>query len=97
MHGPIARARSEASKILRGLASGYKICVSPAEYLAYLLETAEPQLRKIIKEHVGRGDTIHDSGGNIGYVSLSLAKRGASTHVNAFEPVPRNVASFLQQ
>ena len=82
-------------KILCGLASGYKICVSPAEHLAYLLGTAEPHLQEIIKEYVGSGDTVYDIGANIGYVSLSLAKRvGASGHVIAFEPVPRNIASF---
>lgn len=84
-------------KIVRGLASGYRICVSPPENLAYLFGTAETHLQTIIKEYVGDGDIVYDIGANIGYVSLSLAKRvGASGRVIAFEPVPRNVASFRE-
>ena len=83
--------------IVRGLASGYRICVSPAENLGYLLGTAEPHLQKIIKEYVGSGDIVYDIGANIGYMSLSLAKLvGASGRVIAFEPVPRNIASFRE-
>jgi protein-L-isoaspartate O-methyltransferase len=84
-------------KILRGLPSGYRICVSPAENLAYLLGTAETHLQAIIKEYVSTGDIVYDIGANIGYVSLSLAKRvGASGLVVAFEPVPRKIASFRE-
>jgi FkbM family methyltransferase len=79
-------------RILRGLPSGYKICVSPAENLAYLVGTAEPHLQKIIKEYVSLGDTVYDVGANIGYVSLALAKRvGPAGKVVAFEPLPQNV------
>jgi FkbM family methyltransferase len=84
-------------KIFRGLASGYRICVSPADNLAYLLGTAEPHLQRIIKEYVAVGDTVYDIGANVGYVSLSLAKRvGPQGRVIAFEPVPRNVESFRE-
>lgn len=80
-------------RIVRGLASGYRICVSPSEHLGYLFGTTEPHLQKIIKEHVRAGDIAYDIGANIGYVSLSLAKRvGVSGRVIAFEPVPRNSA-----
>ena len=79
-------------RIIRGLASGYRISVSPNEHLAYLLGTAEPHLQRAIKKYVGTGDTAYDIGANMGYVSLSLAKRvGPSGNVIAFEPVPRNV------
>ena len=61
-------------KIVRGLASGYWICVSPVDHLGYLLGTTEPHLQRIIREHVAAGDTVYDIGANIGYVSLSLAK-----------------------
>ena len=38
------------------------------------------------------GDTVFDIGANVGYVSLSLAKRvGPKGHVFAFEPVPQNL------
>ena len=78
--------------IVRGLASGYRICVSPAENLGCLVGTAEPHLQKAIKEFVAAGDTVYDIGAHIGYVSLSLAKRvGPTGSVIAFEPVPRNV------
>lgn len=86
---------SRPRRIVRGLASGYRICVSPAENLGYLIGTAEPHLQQIIKEYVATGDTVYDIGANLGYVSLSLAKRvGASGRVIAFEPVPRNAAAF---
>jgi FkbM family methyltransferase len=78
--------------IVRGLASGYRICVSPAENLGCLVGTAEPHLQRAIKEFVSAGDAVYDIGAHIGYVSLSLAKRvGPTGSVIAFEPVPRNV------
>jgi FkbM family methyltransferase len=79
-------------KIVRGLASGYRICVSPVDHLGYLLGTSEPYLQRIIREYVAEGDTVYDIGANIGYVSLSLSKSvGPSGRVIAFEPVPKNV------
>jgi FkbM family methyltransferase len=84
-------------KMVRGLASGYRICVSPSENLGYLLGTSEPHLQGIIREYVSAGDTVYDIGANIGYVSLSLAKSvGPSGRVIAFEPVPKNVDSFRE-
>ena len=88
---------SRPRKIIHGLASGYLICVSPADNLGYLLGTTEPHLQKIIKEYVATGDTVYDIGANIGYVSLSLAKRvGPNGCVIAFEPVPQNIESFRE-
>jgi FkbM family methyltransferase len=79
-------------RILRGLASGYRICVSPADHLSFLVGTAEPHLQRAIKEYVSPGDTVFDIGANIGYVSLSLARRvGPKGSVIAFEPVPGNI------
>src|SRR4051794_37214555 len=81
--------------ILRGLASGYRICVSPAEHLGYLLGTAEVHLQRAIREYVAPGATVYDIGANLGYVSLSLSKKvGPTGHVIAFEPVPRNIESL---
>lgn len=78
--------------IVRGLARGYRICVSPSENLGYLLGTAESHLQRAIKKYVSAGDMVFDIGANIGYVSLSLAKRvGPNGRVIAFEPIPRNV------
>jgi FkbM family methyltransferase len=83
---------SRSRTVVRGLASGYRICVSPAENLGYLVGTAEPHLQRVIKDYVAAGDTVYDIGANIGYVTLSLAKRvGSEGRVVAFEPVPRNV------
>jgi len=83
--------------ILRGLASGYRICVSPAENLGYLLGVYERHLQKIISDYVSTGSTVYDIGANVGYVSLCLAKRvGSSGHVVAFEPVPRNIDCFKE-
>jgi len=79
--------------ILRGLASGYRICVSPAKHLGYLVGTYEPQLQRAIKTYVRRDDTVWDIGANIGYVALCCAKQvGPSGRVIAFEPVPENAA-----
>lgn len=79
-------------RILRGLASGYRINVSPAEHLSYLLGTAEPHLQKAILKFVRRGDTVYDVGANLGYFALSLSKQvGPSGKVAAFEPVSENL------
>lgn len=84
-------------KIVRGLASGYRICVSPVDHLGYLIGTSEPHLQGIIREYVAAGDTVYDIGANIGYVSLSLAKSvGPSGRVIAFEPVPKSVDYFRE-
>ena len=83
--------------IIRGLASGYRISVSPRENLSYLLGTAEPHLQRIIRQYVSAGDTVYDIGAYLGYVSLSLAKQvGPAGRVMAFEPIPRNLERMRQ-
>jgi FkbM family methyltransferase len=82
-------------RILTGLASGMRICVSPAEHLSYVLGVAEPHLQRAIRRYVMAGDTVYDIGANLGYVSLSLANRvGPKGRVIAFEPVPANIEGF---
>lgn len=79
-------------RVVRGLASGYRIRVSPVDHLGYLLGASEPHLQRIIRRYVAAGDTVYDIGAYIGYVSLSLAKSvGPSGQVIAFEPIPGNV------
>ena len=79
-------------RILSGLAAGYRMWISPAENLSYVVGTAEPHLQRAIRKYVKRGDTVYDIGANVGYVSLSLAKRvGKDGRVFAFEPVPENL------
>lgn len=76
--------------IVRGLASGYQIYVSPTEHLGYLVGTFEPRLQKAITNYAATGDTVYDIGANIGYITLSLAKRvGRNGRVVAFEPIPQ--------
>jgi FkbM family methyltransferase len=71
--------------------------ISPAEKLGYLLGTDEPHLQKAIRDYVVAGDTVYDIGANVGYVSLSLAKRvGPKGHVIAFEPIPSSADAFRQ-
>jgi FkbM family methyltransferase len=83
--------------IVRGLASGYRMNVSPTEKLGYLLGTDEPHLQKAIRNHVGAGDTVYDIGANVGYVSLSLARRvGLKGRVIAFEPIRSSAEAFQQ-
>jgi FkbM family methyltransferase len=83
--------------IVRGLASGYRMNISPAEKLGYLLGTDEPHLQKAIRDYVVAGDTVYDIGANVGYVSLSLAKRvGPNGRVIAFEPIPSSADAFRQ-
>ena len=83
--------------ILRGPAFGYRFCLSPADNLAYLLGTAEPHLQRIIEQYVAPGDTAYDIGANMGYVSLSLAKKvRAAGSVIAFEPLPENLQLLRQ-
>jgi len=66
--------------------------VSPTDRLSYLVGTYEPHLQQAIRRYVRRGETVYDVGANLGYVSLSLAKRvGPTGHVAAFEPIPQNV------
>jgi FkbM family methyltransferase len=76
-------------RIVRGLASGCKICVSPADHLGYLVGTYEPALQRAIRNHVAANDTVYDIGANLGYITLGLAKRvGPGGRVIALEPVP---------
>jgi FkbM family methyltransferase len=90
-------AESKPRTIVRGLASGYRISISPSEQLGYLLGTDEPHLQKAIRDYVAVGDTVYDIGANIGYVSLSFAKLvGPAGKIIAFEPVPRNIEAFRQ-
>jgi FkbM family methyltransferase len=90
-------SESRPRTIVRGLASGYRINVSPAEKLGYLLGTDEPHLQKAIRNHVRAGDTVYDIGANVGYVSLSLAKKvGRTGRVISFEPIPSSAAGFRQ-
>ncbi|MGA8270631.1 MAG: FkbM family methyltransferase [Candidatus Sulfotelmatobacter sp.] len=86
---------SKPRRILAGLASGYRISVSPVDNLGYLLGANEAHLQRAIRQYVAPGDAAYDVGANIGYVSLSLAKRvGPQGCVIAFEPVPQNIAAF---
>lgn len=86
---------SKPRRILGGLGFGYRIHISPAEKLGYLLGTDEPHLQKAIRQYVAAGDTVYDIGANVGYVSLSLAKRvGPHGRVIAFEPIPQNIEAF---
>ncbi|MGB7603012.1 MAG: FkbM family methyltransferase [Candidatus Sulfotelmatobacter sp.] len=90
-------SESRSRTIVRGLASGYRMNVSPAEKLGYLLGTDEPHLQKAIRNYVVAGDTVYDIGANVGYVSLSLAKQvGPKGQVIAFEPIPSSAEAFRQ-
>jgi FkbM family methyltransferase len=82
-------------KILGGIARGYRMDLSPNDQLSYLLGTNERHLQNAIRQYVAAGDTVYDIGANIGYVSLSLAKRvGPHGRVIAFEPIPENIEAF---
>ena len=81
--------------ILRGLASGYRMDVSPRDSLGYLLGTYEPHLQRTIRTRVRRGDTVYDIGANRGYITLCLAKAvGPQGKVVAFEPIPETAQAL---
>lgn len=90
-------AQEKPRRILRGLASGCRIVVSPKENLGYLFGITERHLQRAIRKYVNQGDTVYDVGANIGYVSLSLSMCvGHSGKVYAFEPLPENLARLLK-
>ncbi len=63
----------------------------------YWLGTYEPELQQVVESVVKPGQIIYDIGANIGFLSLSFAKRtGPSGHVYAFEALPENVNRLRQ-
>lgn len=76
-------------KILRGMAAGYSMDVSPAKNLGYLLGTYEPHLTRVIRKFVRPGQTVYDIGAYLGYVTLLLARTvGPQGRVVSFEAIP---------
>lgn len=54
-----------------------------------VLGTYEPEMIRALQLHVKPGDTCIDVGGNIGYVTLLMARLvGPNGHIVSFEPVP---------
>ena len=93
-------SESRPRTILRGLASGYRICISPAEQLGYLLGTDEPHLQKAIRNHVAAGDTVYDIGANVGtspcHSPSGSAPLVASSPSNRFREMPRPFVKILK-
>src|SRR6202051_1864502 len=84
---------SKPRRIVRGIASGYRICVSPQENLGHLIGTDETHLQRAIRKYVSVGDTDYDIGANVGYVSLCFAKRvgtgGRVLHLSWFHEISK--------
>lgn len=58
----------------------------------YWLGTYEPAMEMASADFVRPGDIVYDIGANIGYFSLSFARKvGQEGHVFAFEPLPSNI------
>jgi FkbM family methyltransferase len=58
----------------------------------YWLGTYEPELHAAIRDWIRPGMVAYDIGANVGYISLSLAKRvGTTGKVYAFEALPDNL------
>jgi FkbM family methyltransferase len=54
-----------------------------------VLGTYEPEMIRALQQNIKPGDTCIDVGGNIGYVTLLMARLvGPSGHIVSFEPVP---------
>lgn len=57
--------------------------------ISNILAIYEPEMIRALQLHIRYGDTCIDVGGNIGYVTLLMARLvGPSGHVVSFEPVP---------
>jgi len=73
---------------------GYRVNVSPAEKLGYLLGTDEPHLQKAIRNHVVVGDTVYDIGANVVTYRCHWQKQVGPRSVIAFEPIPSSATPF---
>ncbi len=58
----------------------------------------EPHVTQLISEHLRPGDVFYDVGANAGYFTVVAARAvGPQGLVVAFDPVPRNAATILEQ
>jgi FkbM family methyltransferase len=55
----------------------------------------ESQDAKFLYEIIADGDTIFDIGANIGWYSMSFAKKKPSSIIHAFEPLPETFSSLI--
>jgi FkbM family methyltransferase len=84
-------------KVAAGDLAGYTILLDMQIDKDYWLGTYEPELQAALRELIQPGAVIFDVGGNIGYVSLLLAKAaGTDGHVYAFEALPGNAEQWRQ-
>ena len=78
-------------RIMQGRLKGWKWIVGSGEH-GYWLGWYEIGKRQAFENAITEGAVVYDIGANVGYYSLMAAVvAGASGHVYAFEPLPRNV------
>lgn len=83
-------------RVLAGALKGARWVVGSCTHGCWL-GTYEADKQKLFAQYVRPGMIVYDVGANVGFYTL-LASRlaGASGHVYAFEPMPRNV-SYLER
>ncbi len=67
-------------------------CINWITHLRWFtFKEKEPEVRKFIDEHVGKGDIFFDIGANVGVFSLYAAKKYEDINIYAFEPEYSNL------
>jgi FkbM family methyltransferase len=78
-------------QVAAGALQGCRLLLDMQTEKDYWLGVYEPELQDAISRWITPGSVVYDVGANIGYISISLARRvGAMGHVVAFEALPEN-------
>lgn len=93
IHSILNRAPGERYPVLNcsGVLEGYRMRVDWTKKRSFAYGTWEPEVVKVIQQHVSPGMTVLDVGAHSGFYTLLLSKLvGPQGHVIAFEPLPVN-------
>ncbi len=88
--------RDMSIRILSGELRGWRWIAKSATHGCWA-GTYESPVQQLFRRHLRRGSVVLDIGANAGFYTLLAAKlAGATGHIHAFEPLPRNL-HYLQQ